>query len=150
MKKISLGGLVEIKIRNRKVMGIVSEVEELQEKNGCKIFCSLLSKIERVLIDNFLSEEIFKSISESATLLGVKESEILENYLPDFIFENIDILNKKDNGKMQREYTEEIYIGDFESRIQKYLEKIKINEKENKSSIIFFPTINDLEIIKNI
>lgn len=148
-EKISLGGLVEIKIRNRKILGIVNELEELKEKKlDVKSSQFTIKKIERVVMDNFLSEEIFKSISGSASLLGVKESEILENYLPDFLFENIHILKDKKIQKENQNYQEEIYLGDFEDRAQKYLEKIKTNKKENKSSLIFFPTINDLELTK--
>lgn len=148
-EKISLGGLVEIKIRNRKILGIVNELEELKEKKlDVKSSQFTIKKIERVVMDNFLSEEIFKSISGSASLLGVKESEILENYLPDFLFENIHILKDKKIQKENQNYQEEIYLGDFEDRTQKYLEKIKTNKKENKSSLIFFPTINDLELTK--
>ncbi len=148
-EKILLGALVEIKIRNRKILGIVISNEELKDKKlDIKSSKFIIKKIEKVLIDNFLSEEIFKSISESATLLGVKESEILENYLPEFLFENIDILNKKDNKKDGKKYIEEIYLKNFEERNKKYFEKIKENQKKKKSAIIFFPTINDLEVTK--
>ncbi len=150
-ERISLGGLVEIKIRHRKILGIVRFIKELKEKKiDIKSSKFIIKKIENIIIDNFLNEEVFKSVSESAILLGVKESEILENYLPEFLFKENGILDKyrknKENNK--RKYIEEIYLENFKERHKKYLEKIKTNEKENKSSVIFFPTINDLEITK--
>lgn len=143
-EKLSLGTLVEIKIKNRKVLGLVSEVSKVEkEKLNLKSQKFTLKKIERVLKKDFISENIFKSLKEISILLGVKESEIIKNYLPEFIFENIDFISNKEailskNSKMSA------IMETFEKRHKAYKDIIDENLQKEKSSVIFFPTINDL------
>lgn len=154
-EKISLGALVKIKIRNRKVLGIVSAREEVIDKKvNIKSAKFILKKIEKVILNDFLKEELFKSISNTSALIGVKESDILENYLSEFIFENLNILENKNekiqNVKDGEKYTNnKTFIENYEKRFNFYKENIKNNFKNKKSTVIFFPTINDLEFAKN-
>jgi len=146
------GALVEVKIRNRKILSIVCEIEEvLDKKVNIKSEKFVLKKIERVVLNNFLSEEVFKSISTSSPLIGVKESDILENYLPEFVFENLNILeNRSNNENKNIDFSFEFFMGNFEERIKIYKEIIATNFKDKKSTLIFFPTINDLEFTKKV
>lgn len=144
-EKLSLGSLVEIKIRNRKVAGLVIEVIKVEkDKLNLKTQKFTLKKIEKVLKENFIDENLFKSILEISLLLGTKESEIIKNYLPEFIFENIDKFSSEEL-KIKNNSKKEEIIANFEKRHTLYLENIKENFQKKKSTTIFFPTINDLE-----
>lgn len=143
--KLSLGTLVEIKIKNRKVSGLVSEVNKVEkEKINLKSQKFSLKKIERVIKENFINEKLFQSLKEISILLGVKESELIKNYIPEFIFENIELFTSA-SINLYRQIEEKAILGDFKKRHTLYLEICKENFKLEKSIAIFFPTINDLE-----
>lgn len=152
-ENISIGTLVEIKIRNRKLMGIVSSINEVKnEKINLKTQNYSLKKIERVVKENFIEEKLFKSIIETAILIGAKESEILDNYLPEFFFENINLFIKnnedyriKKNKIHTKKSNPDLLVEDIIERFEKYNKKIKSNLNNNQSTVIFFPTINDIE-----
>ena len=151
-KKISPGSIVEIKIRNKKAIGIILKVEELKEKKlDIKSSKFKIKKIEKILYENFFEKDLFESINNISSLLGVKESDILENYLPNFVFNNINIIKNdiKENNKTKK-YKEEIIIDNIENRIKKYIKKINNNFLKNKSTVIFSPTINELKYIEKI
>lgn len=146
-EKLPLGSLVEIKIKNRKVAGLVSETSKVEkEKINLKSQKFTLKKIERVIKENFIDENLFQSIVEVSILLGVKESEIIKNYIPEFVFENIDSFS--DESFLNKKSIERYFIESFEKRHLEYLNLIKYNFKEGKTSLIFFPTISDLETTK--
>lgn len=146
-EKYFLGSLVEVKIRNRKIPGLVCEIVKVEnEKISLKSQKFTLRKIEKVLKEKFIDENLFQSINETAFLLGVKESEIVKNYIPNFVFENIDFFSSEETQSEKKNLNKIITISDFQKRHELYLDKIRENLKNKKSTTIFFPTINDLEI----
>lgn len=150
-ENLSLGTLVEIKIKNRKLYGLVSEIKEVEEKKiDIKTKNFTLKKIENIVKRDFIKEELFKSILESSILLGVRESDILKTYLPDFIFEPNYVARVKDskhlnylkeNKTAERKY----FLGNIKERIKRYDQIVKTALENKYSIVIFFPTINDLE-----
>ncbi len=155
LPKIKAGSLVEIKIKNRKVSGVVIEVRDVRsEKINLKGENFVLKKIERVLKENFIDEKIISTLVEQSFLLGIKESEILEIFLNDYLFEkiiNINLKNKKpkiENKKEEFAYKSEAILGEQKYRIEEYLKEIKKEIKKGNSSVIFSPTINDLKYLK--
>lgn len=150
-EKLTIGALVEIKIRNRKIFGLIREITEAKkEKINLKTQNFSLKKIERIVKDNFIKEKVFTSILESSTLLGARDSEILESYLPEFIFDNLHILdksNKENNKKLKN--TKSYIVENLDTRLDSYIDITRLAVKNNSSSVIFFPTISDLEFAKN-
>ena len=151
LAKITSGSLVEIKIKNRKISGIIVEVKDVRsEKINLKGENFSLKKIERVIKENFINENIANALREQAFLLGAKESEMLEIFLSDDLFEKVANLNiknknlKKENEKVKSE----AIIGDQKSRLEEYIKEIKKEFKKENSSVIFSPTINDVKNIK--
>jgi len=154
LAKIKAGALVEIKIKNRKISGIIIEVKDVKsEKINLKGENFSLKKIERVLNEEFIDEKIINSLRETGYLLGVKESEILEIFLVDDLFEKILDLNLKNtNLKTLKKETEknksEAIVGDQKTRLEEYLKEVKKELKKGNSSVIFSPSINDLKNLK--
>lgn len=164
LAKIKAGSLVEIKIKNRKVSGIITEVSDVKsEKINLKGENFSLKKIERVLKENFIDENIINSLNQQSFLLGIKESDVLENFLVDDLFEKIININlenlpslklrqdtvknnnQNETKKEEKNNKSEAIIADQKSRIEEYLEKIKKEFKKGNSVAIFSPTINDLK-----
>lgn len=148
-EKVEVGSLVEIKIRNRKIFGITVEIKDVRsEKINLKAENFSLKKIEKVLKENFINKKIIYSLIEMNSLLAVKESEILEIFLNDYLFEKIKDL-KSENKKIKKDIlnnNKSIAILDSEEdRLKEYLKIINKELKEKKSCVIFFPTINDLK-----
>lgn len=148
-EKLSLGALTEVKVGNRKVFGLVAERNKVEnEKLNLKTQKFALKKIERVVKENFIAENLFQSLLEAATLFGVKESEIIKNYIPEFVFENIDIFaeNKLREKEVKKDKNRRLaFIKNFNKRHLEYLNLIKNNFEQKESSVIFFPTISDLK-----
>ena len=113
-EKYFLGSLVEVKIRNRKIPGLVCEIVKVEnEKISLKSQKFTLRKIEKVLKEKFIDENLFQSINETAFLLGVKESEIVKNYIPNFVFENIDFFSSEETQSEKKNLNKIITISDF-------------------------------------
>ena len=90
LAKIKAGSLKEIKIKNRKRFGINTEGKDMRsEKINVKGENFSLKKIERIVKENFIDEKIISTLLEQSFLLGAKESEILEIFLSDYLFEKI-------------------------------------------------------------
>lgn len=151
-EKYSLGSLVEIKIRNKKVFGLILEIDNIAEqKINIKSQKFSLKKIEKQISYNFIKEDLFQSIKESSFLLGVSERELLKNYLPNFLLQKIEIINSKSNIKKSKEKEKLEFskispvLGDFDIRHKAYLKEIRKNIKNKNSTTIFFPNIKALE-----
>jgi primosomal protein N' len=151
--KILLGSLVEIKIRNRKIFGIISEVIPAKNKKiDLKSQNFILKKIERKIMDNFLPEKLETSIKNISILLGVKESDILDGFIPKFLIDSSDLLliNNSDSEIKKNIHKNQGIILPIDLRIDFYKEKIGKLLKEKRSLVIFLPTINDLENMRKI
>ena len=155
LAKIKAGSLVEIKIKNRKISGIIIEVKDVAaEKINLKGENFSLKKIERVVKENFIDENITNALRETGFLLGAKESEILEIFLVDDLFEkvaniNIDLNIKNKNLKKENDKVKsEAIIGEVKYRLEEYVKEIKKEFKKENSSLIFSPSINDLKNLK--
>lgn len=158
LAKIKAGSLVEIKIKNRKVSGIIVEVKDVAaEKINLKGENFSLKKIERVIKENFIDENIINTLREQSFLLGAKESEILEIFLVDDLFEKVANLKLENNTSTSsvaekelenKNHKSEAVIGDHKSRLEEYIKEIKKEIKKRNSSVIFSPSINDLKNLK--
>ena len=149
--KVIIGTLVEIKVRNRKIFGIVTNVINAKnEKMTLKTQSFVLKKIERIVSDNFMSETSFEALKDVSLLTGVRESDILENFIPKFIFESpliyLEKEIKKENIKTNNK--SKALLLPISERIDYYKKEITKRLKNNESIVIFFPTINDLENLK--
>lgn len=146
-QKITPGSLVEMKIRNRLLTGIVEEFIEVQkEKINIKTGKFALRKIEKVIQENFIDEEIFNNLKDTAILLGVKVSEILDNYLPNYIYNDLDLLRANNSKKGNKIKSKTSYLLEsLPTRISIYQDLVKKELAKHNSLLIFLPTINDLE-----
>ena len=150
--KILIGTLVEIKIRNRKIFGIISKVSPARnQKMDLKSQNFILKKIERKIIDSFLPEKMELSINNLSILLGIKESYIFESFIPKFILEAPTLfLNHNQESVIKKSnYKNKAYILNINKRLDLYKEKIKKALHNKRSLVIFFPTIKDLENMRN-
>jgi primosomal protein N' len=151
--KILAGTLVEIKIRNRKIFGIISKVTPAKnQKMDLKTQNFILKKIERKIVDSFLPEKMELSINNLSILLGIKESYIFESFIPKFILESPTLFLDHDQEPVIKKsiYKNKAFIFDLKERVNYYREKIKKILTQKKSLVIFFPTINDLENMRKI
>lgn len=145
--EIKAGSIVEIRIRNRKVWGLVLENENLKNKKlEIKNQKFSLKKIESLISSEFIPYEIINSLIDSTYLTGAKLSELLDNYLPEAVFQNLNLFkeSKKIKSKNNSNKTQALILN-LEEQISLYLKIIQANLKKNYSTVIFSPTIHDLE-----
>lgn len=157
-EEVGLGDLVEIKIKNRKIFGIVKDVTDLkEEKINIKNHKFILRKIERAISKNLIKKELLKSIEETSVLLGCEESEIYFSYISNsFINTYIENMknektlaeNKHNKKEKLKAKVIDIILEKKEKRYEKYKSLIQKNISRKESINIFFPTINDLETFK--
>jgi primosomal protein N' (replication factor Y) len=103
-------------------------------------------------MDNFLPEKLETSIKNISILLGVKESDILDGFIPKFLIDSSDLLliNNSDSEIKKNIHKNQGIILPIDLRIDFYKEKIGKLLKEKRSLVIFLPTINDLENMRKI
>lgn len=151
-KAISLGALVEIKIRNRKVFGIVKNSLPLEKnKIAVKALKFSLKKIDKILLADFLTEQLFLSLQDISYLNNIPLSNILRNYCPNFLFENLEVLEKSSplsKNLKPKTSLPKMLIENTQERRKEYLAILKERQQQANSVVIFFPTILDLEFFK--
>ncbi len=148
---LNLGSLVEIKIKNRKILGLVNNISLAKsQKLNIKTKKFTLKKIEKVIQENFIDEIFFQSLKDIAILQSVKINDILSNYFPNFIYDNSKILNNKDTLKSKRNRNTTNYLlEDLTNRQNEYLKLTQKEFKKNNSIVIFTPTILEVETLEN-
>lgn len=151
--EINPGSLVEIQIKNRKLLGLVGAKTELsRDKINIKSQGFPLRKINKLVFSNFLSSELLTSLLKSETLAQIPLSYSLENYLPKFFLEDLTNLNFQAKEKFDRQILKaspsEIILGNANDRISEYTKIISENFKKNKSLVIFAPTILEAEFLQ--
>ncbi|MEN9338365.1 MAG: hypothetical protein RI945_90, partial [Candidatus Parcubacteria bacterium] len=125
--KTPLGELVEIKIKSRKIFGIVKEIKDLKEdKINIKRHKFALRKIERIVSPNFIAEKLLKSIDKVSLLLGGDEGELYSSYIPISFLESVverkDFKKRKENKKEKEEqnFGKKALLMSQERRFAKY------------------------------
>jgi hypothetical protein len=160
---VSLGSLVEIKIRNRKLNGIVISSKDLiEEKMDIKNSNFVLKKIEGVIQKDFLKEDFLKILNDTATLLGTTESRLISTFtlkesLAKLIENNeketallpIDLNTKSIFKDDQKNFNKnKIVIDEYAGRIKIYKNIIRESLAKKESLVIYFSTINELQNAK--
>lgn len=143
------GTLVEIKIKNRIIFGIVYKNEELKNKKLIvKKEKFLLKKIEKVIFENFINEKLLYLLIDLSILFNININTIIETLIPKYIYNNLDFIKFENKSKIQNSKKIAL-IGDLKTRNNYLDELIKKENNKKTSTLIFYPTIYDIEIAKN-
>lgn len=150
-EEINIGSLIEINLKNKKTLGIVFALEKATEKKiSIKSQKFSLKKINKILIKDFLDSRIVESLAGASALFGIKIYDIFKNYLPQFIFDNLNSLKRltevKAESKIKIKNGKNIYIlEELNLRLKREVKIIEESFKKNESLVIFYPTITELE-----
>ena len=156
-KEVSAGDLLEIDFHHQKILAICLDCKKFEIlKQNIKQQNFILKKINKILIPNFLDKDFLKNLQDISILNATSESEILNDFLStnfiNYLLENKNILEKifwkKEEEKEEKK--ENFILENLENRILKYEKIIEENLKNNFSTSIFFPTINDLKIFSHL
>ncbi len=175
-KEISVGALVSVPFRNKKIKGIcLSCKEAIEQKSQIKNLSYNLKKIDRVKDENFMSKEMIDFLHYTELYYGTSKSMILKSIMPEVFTEEVLKVEKKkqessfrvdsiqDSLKdrfimyksfIREEFAKKKSIFLTVSSIQEAVSAKKILEKgiENKTFVLNseIPLKETREIIKNI
>ncbi len=87
---IPLGTLVEVPFRNKPMHAIVTETRLVEDmKSMIKGASYQLRKVSKVLGDSAFPKEVFTSIQELSDFYVTPFGNVIDDVLPDFVFEEI-------------------------------------------------------------
>ncbi len=151
-EEISLGSLVFITIRKRKVPGIIISAQKVEdEKMAIKNAPYAIKKIMKKEIHNFIEESLMKSIVEYGEKSLLSIPELLSHLFPERLLtkkqEDVNqatiFANKKERG------VEVSLLGlPKEDRIARYKSLIRESFAKKETVVIFFPTIVELQSVE--
>lgn len=95
-KEISVGALVSVPFRNKKIKGIcLSCKEAIEQKSQIKNLSYNLKKIDRVKDENFMSKEMIDFLHYTELYYGTSKSMILKSIMPEVFTEEVLKVEKK-------------------------------------------------------
>lgn len=150
-KKVPVGSIVTINIRNKDVKGLViSKKEASDEKQEVKEKKFALKKIKSVSKNTILNQSIIKTSIELSDYFATSAGSIVTTIVPKFVLDNLDKVKKTIIEENQKEETEEVaekYIIQ-ESETERYSSYKRLVREEfaKKKSVLFIcPTRQDVE-----
>jgi len=146
-KKISVGDIVDISVRNKAVEGLVVNVENIDyKKNDIKKSLIKFKKIEGIKGKSVFLNSFLKTSQNIKDYFVASAGQILNNFVPNIFFSNYEQILKEKGGKRQfKNPKESIYAIQMptEERIDFYKKHIEGLFKQKKSVFFCFPTIID-------
>lgn len=149
-KKVAVGSIVQVPLRNRIVSGIITEIEDVTNvKSRLKSAGYTIKKIEHEQIQTFFSPEFIDAANLAADYFAGSIGATLYQVIPKAILDNITTITPPQKIKEQeaRSLTAEKLIlqTDEETRILQYKNMVREAFARNNSVFICAPTINDVE-----
>ena len=144
---ISIGCIVEVPLRNKKIKGIICSIKSASEmKAEIKSADFQLRKIEKIKSKEFFSKEFMETIQATADYYATSMGAVLDVLVPEYILKNIEKLKVKSVDHNLASIKEKYTIqGDDDERYGTWKSLIR-QEFAKKSSIFFLtPTIEDAE-----
>lgn len=154
-KEIQKGSIVTIPIRNKEVLGLVIDSEDLSEaKSDIKDLSFNLKKVSDVKEESIWRTEYLESILEISKYFLTNKSNVFSSLIPSIFIENYDKISKfkNESGKIETidQNTKKIRVEKLllqlplEDRISIYKTLIRENFALKKSIFIVLPTENDI------
>ncbi len=150
-KEATLGAIVDIPLRNKKVQGIVVAVKPAKDmKVEIKNAGFALKKIEKFKSTEFFSQAFMNMTKEIAEYYATSVGAVLDVLVPDYILKNVSKLKKIDSEKissLESRTIKEKYVvqGDDEERYGTWKSLIRQEFAKKRSVLFITPTIEDAE-----
>lgn len=160
-KEVALGNIVEITLRNKKILGLVTSIDDVSNSKGeVKEMDFNLKKIIDVKQDSIFRTEYINAILSTNKYFISKKNTAFNALIPKILIENYDSISntvlknkkeKKINIVSAGIRTEKLlFQADIEDRISFYKTLIRASFAEKKSIFIVLPTehaVNEFEDI---
>ncbi|MFA5791619.1 MAG: hypothetical protein WC884_01110 [Candidatus Paceibacterota bacterium] len=156
---ISIGNIVSVSIRNKKILALVTSVEELQnKKSNIKDMNFSLKKVIENKGNSLFQKEFLDTIFDTSKYFAQNKSSAIASFIPNIFIENYDkitkifsknkiTLNIKNENKIRAEKLLLQYP--LPDRISIYKTIIRESFARGKSVFIVLPTQSDIEKFTN-
>lgn len=143
---IQPGDLVEITIKRRITKALVLTSQNAKEEKQSLRHASFgLKKITKVLTKEFLHPKIWTALSYTSSYLIVPIGNILHDLISERAFESLVKIETPSNTKG---FEVILLEQSYENRITRYKTTVRESFSKKHSLVMFFPTITDLEYIR--
>lgn len=155
-KEISLGSIVEVSLRHRKILALTIGIEELSDtKTNIKDLNFSLRKIENVKENSIFKKEYLDSALLLSKYFVAKKNVSIAALIPAVLIEEYDKISKTKSTSAQIENkntnikTEKLLLQTcLEDRLSYYKTLVRGSFAQKKSVFIVFPTEHDIDIFK--
>lgn len=155
-KEIYLGSIVEVSIRNRKILAMVINIEELSStKTNIKDLNFSLKKIENVKDNSIFKREYLDSALLLSKYFVAKKNVSIAALIPTVLIQEYDKISKIKINSIQTEEkntnikTEKLlFQTSLDDRLSYYKTLVRGSFAQKKSVFIVFPTEHDIDIFK--
>jgi primosomal protein N' len=148
-KDVTLGSLVSVPVRNRKVLAIVTSCKDVrEEKASLKQESFSLRKIENLKGKPFLSEAFLGAVEDTAQFFAGSIGTVLSTFIPKAVLDSPQGLcrppvEEKHSEKKMRETL--VLQGSDEERFGEYRSLIRERFARGLSVFLCFPTTHEVE-----
>lgn len=153
-KKVDVGSVVTIPLRNKNTKGLVIGVKDGKKlKTEIRSSDFAMKKIKSVSKETFLNPKFVEAVSDVAEYFATSIGSILGSVVPKIIFNETDkFKNKKDKegGAKDVVTKSQKYIiqSNDDDRYSEYKSIIREQFAKNKSTIFVVPTIEDCSVVE--
>lgn len=152
-----IGSLIEIPLRSKKALGLVTNVSFAENKKSeIKKLSYSLKKIEKIKSKSFLLPEFIEACSAISDYYATSTGAVISALVPKSILENISDKNSKDNAveikKNEKNSSAEVLVlqSDDDERYSSYKSLIREEFAKKKSVFVILPTIEEIKLAKSI
>lgn len=161
-QEISLGSIVNIPVRNKKILGLIVSVENVKDvKSSIKNMDFNLKKIEEVKEQSIFRPELIESIFSTSEYFVTKRNIGITSLIPAILKEKYDeILNLVQNNHQIQETSQNevkkikseklLFQASLEDRISYYKTLIRESFAQKKSIFFVLPTEYDINIFSDL
>lgn len=150
---VSPGNIVSVPMRNKKILALVTSVEELKEaKSNVKGMNFNLRKVAETKGHSIFLPEFFDTIFDTSKYFAQDRNNVLASLIPNIFLEKYDRLaeiensQKNSSGEKQNVRAEKLlFQGGAEDRFSTYKTLVRESFARNKSVFMILPTEFDIE-----
>ncbi|MFA5838843.1 MAG: hypothetical protein WC849_02805 [Candidatus Paceibacterota bacterium] len=150
-KKINIGSVIKIPLRNKIVLGIVLSSDNLRDiKSSVKKADFQMKKIESAISFELFTQEFIRATKKTSDYYASPQGAVLYSLIPSVVLQNPKefSLQKTDKKMANQKPSEILAIQDkISERISRYKNIIREEFAKGFSVFICVPTMNDMEYI---
>lgn len=143
---IEMGNIVSVEVRNKKILALVSGIEDVKaKKSELKSSSFSLKKIDSIQGKKFLKEEYIRAAQKTGEYFATNTGRVLHSVIPKAILDLSGKIKVTDEPKPHAVPEKFVIQADEEERYSNYRSLIREEFARKCSVILILPTIEDVK-----